>query len=485
MDTETTASGNGGGSPNSGYSQFRSAIRYQHFPKGKINLTLSSLAVRRKGLWSATWTPAAVDPNTPPRQLAGPVSDTRGGFTITVQSAVLTASQSTVTYLIQASSPFSTEPGVRNDLCFEQTHLRLSDGREKISSNREGSGTDIQMQYTETFPAFLADETPVSLMLPCISGTPLGQGPQNWEIPLRFIPGAPPTPTPSPTVAFSGKACLDGNTLQAALDGSQRLLPSGLGGKLVFWKSNNDFGEMFLSNLDGSNHESLGTGIFPALSPAGKSLVYRGEDAGLHIRDLASKSDFVVPGSIQPKVNNNNPVWSPDGQQIAISRFAKDNSDVYLVNANGSNLHSLVTSPKQESFLGWAPDSRSISYSTYEAEIHHVFVIDLQSGLSREVGALPPGTNRFSISPDGKRIVFGNDQGIFIASTNDFTPTLLFDSSLNLGIPLLWSPDSQWLAFGYWGADGQGPVRMALFQPDTCQFFLLKGSGEILSSWVR
>jgi Tol biopolymer transport system component len=341
------------------------------------------------------------------------------------------------------------------------------------------------MQYTETFPAFRADEIPVSLVIPCISGTPLNQGPQNWEIPLQFVPGAPPTPTPIPTMVFTGKACLDRATLQAALDGPPTTLPAGLGGRMVFWRSNNDFGEMVLSNLDGNNRVSLGAGIFPTLSPDGKSLVYRGSDSGLHIRNITRGGDFVVPGSIQPKVNNNNPVWSPDGQEIAISRFANDNSDVYLVNADGSNLRGLVTSPKQESFLGWAPDSRSVSYTTYEKEIHHIFVIDLQSGTSREIGTLPPGTTMFSLAPDGKRIIFGNGQGIFIANTSDFKPALLFNSSLNLGMPLVWSPDSQWLALGYWGEDGHGPVRMVVLQPDTCQFFPLQGLGEILSSWVR
>jgi hypothetical protein len=485
MDSETTASGHGGSSPNSGYSQFRSAISYPQFPKGKIKLTLSSLAIRRNGPWSATWTPPAVDPNTAPRQLASPVTDTRDGFTVTVESAVLTASQSTVTYLVQALQPFDTEPGVRNDLCFEQTRLRLSDGREKISSNQEGSGTNTQMQYTETFPAFRADEIPVSLVIPCIFGVPLNQGPQNWEIPLQFVPGAPPTSTPIPTITFTGKACLDQAAFQAALDGPQATLPAGLSGRIVSWKSNNEFGEMFLSNLDGSNRESLGVGIFPALSPDGKSLVYRGADSGLHIRNLTSGSDAIVPGSIQPKVNNNNPAWSPDGKQIVISRFANDNLNIYLVNADGSNLHGFITSSKQESFLGWAPDSRSLSYTTYEEEIHHVYVLDMQSGKSREIATLPPGTSMFSLSPDGKRIVFGNSQGIFIANTNDFAPTLLVEGSLNLNMPLVWSPDNQWLGLGYWGTDGHGPVRMALLQPDTCQFLLLQGSGEILSSWVR
>jgi dipeptidyl aminopeptidase/acylaminoacyl peptidase len=268
------------------------------------------------------------------------------------------------------------------------------------------------------------------------------------------------------------------------LSGARLPLPAGLGGRLAFWQGDGESGRMSVSNLDGSQLIALGAGLFPALAPDAKKVVYRASDRGLHIRDLSGEADFVIPGTVLPDVYNNDPAWSPDGQQIAFSRFADDNSDLYLVNADGSNLHKIVSGPEQHSFLGWAADSRFLYYSTYAEEIHHIFTLELQSGETREMLALPPGTIMFNISPDGRRLVYGTGQGTFITGSASFAPRLLFQSALNLGEPLLWSPDGQWLALGYWGAKHETLTHLALLQPDTCQFVLLQETPGFFSSWV-
>jgi hypothetical protein len=486
-DDETATSRPGGGAPNSPQAKFRSAILYEQFPKGKLNLTLSSLSVRRDGPWAVSWTPPGVDPSTPPRQIATPVTDSRAGFTLTVKSARLEASGSIVTYAIRSPYPFDARPGMATDACLQITKLRLASGREKISYNREGVGDDDEMEYTETFPPLPPTETPISLVISCVSGTKIQQGPQNWEIPLRFVAALPstPTPLPSPTPTLPpGKACLSRAAMETALNSPPLPLPAGLGGQIAFWNANSATGAMFISKLDGSAPASLGAGLFPGLSPDGKQVVYRGPDNGLHVRSLPAGTDFLIPDTALPKVYNNLPVWSPDGKQIAFSRFAGDDSDVYIVHADGSNLDPVAIGPEQQSFLGWAADSRSIFFSVYAAGIHHIFWQELQTGQKREILVLPPGTTLFSLSPDGKRLVYGNDQGLFLTGTAHFAPTLLLGGALKLGGPLLWSPDGQWLALSYAGdADNPRQARLALLQPDTCQFILLQTPAGSISSW--
>jgi hypothetical protein len=269
-DPETAASRPGGGAPNSPQTQFRAAILYEQFPKGKLNLTLSSLSIRRDGPWRVTW--ALPVSSTPARQIAAPVTDSRAGFTLTVKSARLEGNRSTVTYVIRSPYPFDTRPGMAADACLQITKLRLASGREKISYSREGSGDDDEMEYTETFPGLPSSETPVSLVISCISGTKVQQSPQNWEIPLRFVeaPPNPPTPLPSPTPTLPpSKACLDQAAFETALNG----LLSPLAGQITFWNSNGETGAMFVSRLDGSAPVSLGAGLFPALSPDGQQVV--------------------------------------------------------------------------------------------------------------------------------------------------------------------------------------------------------------------
>ena len=485
---ESKISGTGGSQNLADGEPFAFALYYKEFPRGKISLSNSFITVRRNGPWMTTWNPPTVDPSTPARQLAGPITDTRDGFTITVKNISLTAAGTTLTYLIEAPYPFDSRTGLVTDACFQTTTLRLADGREKTTEIREGFGDDDEMEYTENYPALSLSETPVSLVFSCITGTLVNQGPQDWEIPLANFVAAPPAEpdeAPSPTATLPpGKACVDQSAVESALGSSQVSIPGGLGGKLAFWQGDGELGEMTVSSLDGSGRIALGPGLFPSISPDGRTVFYRGSDNGLHIRDLASGADLVVPGTAAPKVYNNNPAWSPDGRQIVFSRFADDDSDIYLVNADGSDLRAIVTGPEQQSFLGWAPDSQSISYSTYKDEAHRFFILSLQTGESREIESWPSNVGTLSISPDGRRLVYGTDQGMFITDTVDFAPRLLFDNSLQLGYPLVWSPDSQWLGLGYWGADGNGPVRLVLLHPETCQLIILPESRGFLSSWV-
>jgi Tol biopolymer transport system component len=48
---------------------------------------------------------------------------------------------------------------------------------------------------------------------------------------------------------------------------------------------------------------------------------------------------------------NSFPLWSPDGQQIAFT----SNFDVYIMDADGRNLHQLVHNELRDQLLAWRP----------------------------------------------------------------------------------------------------------------------------------
>jgi Tol biopolymer transport system component len=53
--------------------------------------------------------------------------------------------------------------------------------------------------------------------------------------------------------------------------------------------------------------------------------------------------------------NNINPVWSPDGRQIAYVSDAGNNKDIYIMDADGSNLHRLTYEKSTEGYPSWRP----------------------------------------------------------------------------------------------------------------------------------
>ncbi|MDK2980498.1 MAG: hypothetical protein PWQ55_845 [Chloroflexota bacterium] len=125
-----------------------------------------------------------VDDSSPIRVLAEPVSVTRDGITITVSSATLTGDQTHIDYRIfgvpgSAYPRSESEPG-----CMQREYLRLADGTQLAQ---------ISFGY-EPIPA---DVNEAVFVIPCIGNTLPGVLPENWELPLRFVP-APPDLTVMP-----------------------------------------------------------------------------------------------------------------------------------------------------------------------------------------------------------------------------------------------------------------------------------------------
>ena len=129
-----------------------------------------------------------VDQSAPIRVLAEPVSQTREGITITVTSAMLTADRTHVEYRI-FGVPRSAYPD-REDVhgCFESDYLLLPDG--------------TQLERMQDYPPLPVEVAQAVLVIPCIDETLPGTVPENWALPLRFVP-APADMTVMPVIELS------------------------------------------------------------------------------------------------------------------------------------------------------------------------------------------------------------------------------------------------------------------------------------------
>jgi len=83
------------------------------------------------------------------------------------------------------------------------------------------------------------------------------------------------------------------------------------------------------------------------------------------------------------------PVWSPDGTRIAFYADRvfnlpnrDDNVDIYVMDADGSDLQRLTSDPAPDAFPVWSPDSASIAfYSEANDEGDgEVYVMDADGG---------------------------------------------------------------------------------------------------------
>jgi len=129
-----------------------------------------------------------VDPSGGIRVLAEPVSATREGVTLTVTGATLTADGTHLQYRI-FGVPRSAYPQSEDvSGCYEPEYLRLPDGGKLDARGKMGP---VPAEVNEAV-----------FVLPCIAGTLPGTVPENWELPLRFVP-APEELAVMPVVELS------------------------------------------------------------------------------------------------------------------------------------------------------------------------------------------------------------------------------------------------------------------------------------------
>lgn len=136
-----------------------------------------------------------VEQGAPIRVLAEPVTLTRDGVTVTVSEAVLTAEKTVVIFTVD-NLPWEAISHNENVAgCSGVVDLRLPDGT--ILKLRSGEGSMNETRFT--YPPIPGTVNEAIFVMPCLRETLPGLAPENWEIPLRFIP-APPDLTVVPVV---------------------------------------------------------------------------------------------------------------------------------------------------------------------------------------------------------------------------------------------------------------------------------------------
>ena len=147
------------------------------------------------------------------------------------------------------------------------------------------------------------------------------------------------------------------------------------------------------------------TGQTPAWNPAGADLVftaYATTEAGFSVHlywsDLSDAAPQDLSGAAD--VNDDGPVWSPDGNWIAFGRQdagAVMGKQLWIMRADGSQARALTNDPQAYHVLpAWSPDSQTIAFQRYaltEANARPgIWLADVNSGALRQLvttGAQP------------------------------------------------------------------------------------------------
>ncbi|HWB12820.1 MAG TPA: hypothetical protein VG826_26580 [Pirellulales bacterium] len=150
--------------------------------------------------------------------------------------------------------------------------------------------------------------------------------------------------------------------------------------------------------------------------------------------------------------NDRGPCWSPDGKKILFTADAAGGADLFVADADGTNIKNLTNNPGWDSDGAWSPDGQKIAFTSNRTGEFRLYVMKHDG---TEVTDLLKQDLVYSVypcwSPDGEQIAFGgrgSDATIQLCVVNSDGQGLqqLSDAG-QLNSHASWSPDGQYIAY--------------------------------------
>lgn len=133
------------------------------------------------------------------------------------------------------------------------------------------------------------------------------------------------------------------------------------------------------------------------------------------IYQLALKDPTRAAPILEDHFQNVQPALSPDRTTIAFSSNRDGDFDLYLMDADGSNIRRLTTQPGADGDPAWSPDGSRLVYTGTRNGASQIFLISREGGTPQQLTSLGGGNFSPVFSPDGGAIAFisgrdGNDE---------------------------------------------------------------------------
>jgi len=154
------------------------------------------------------------------------------------------------------------------------------------------------------------------------------------------------------------------------------------------------------------------------------------------------------------------PVWSPDGKQIAFKSNRDGNFEIYVMDADGTNQKRLTNHPSNDEDPAWSPDGKHIAFHSDRKSGLEIYIMNVDgSELTQFTHTI--GRNGLPAwSPAGKWMAYTGNRylGWNVYVTNlDKTDDKRLTSGHGACRPD-WSPDSKKIAYVSGKADEKGDI---------------------------
>ena len=107
--------------------------------------------------------------------------------------------------------------------------------------------------------------------------------------------------------------------------------------------------------------------------------------------------------------------FSPDGSKIVfevtdyVLEEGKSNADIYLMDANGSNLRQITSDPAADTHPRWSPDGKSILFVSTRDNGAQAWLLPMTGGEARQLTDISTGVSNPDWLADGQRFGFSSE----------------------------------------------------------------------------
>lgn len=161
-------------------------------------------------------------------------------------------------------------------------------------------------------------------------------------------------------------------------------------GKIAFCQHDGSYWQIWIMNLDGSNRKQLTYSKVdkrsPDFSSDGNKIAYVTNEGKFWIMD----SDGNNNTSVSLNISVREPKWCFQDKKIVFTSyrgmFFLDDSDIWEVDINGSNLRKLIFRPSLQFLPNISKDNKEIFFvDVLEISSHEIFSLNLETGDYRQL----------------------------------------------------------------------------------------------------
>jgi TolB protein len=250
-------------------------------------------------------------------------------------------------------------------------------------------------------------------------------------------------------------------------------------GKIVFVCYVQQIDQICIMNADGSGRDQLtdftATTFYPSLSPDGQTVYFSSKrSGGFEIYSIGVNGDGLQRltreiGSLYA------PELSPNGELVL---FTNHGNGLWVMTPDGDDPRPLTF--RDDIDPTWSPNGSMIAFASSRNGDRQLYVMNADGSNVSQVTDLNNMGGRSTWSPDGTKLAFYRgpfgDRNIYIINIDGTGLVRLTDGGDNLGPT--WSPDGNWIAFTSFRDDNN---EIYIIRPDGTR--LTRLTNAPISDW--